>query len=644
MVPTIVATLIAALLVCAGVAFSETETAPTLILEGIEVYRAATSDDEFEKAVALFEKAARIEPDYVPARVWLGIAYMESALYQERRAAIIEQFEKALQMQDPQGKYERYTTEARQRLLRLRGWPKVIALCLDTGFSSYGEAGERILDGARSSLGAYRVVGGDTVGYQPASLDSSLYDAGRRIGVGWIAIISIVQVGEPTYKTDKKGRGYWVMPTVEARVRLLDCELGQTIPPFTASNRGGGSGTSYEEIANSASHVCGDHLGRKILGVVTAEDAGIMDPPGIRILSVPTDITMVFAETSNPDRGEARKMPILVVPLPKSDTGQSVGDEARTAIDAAGLTMRKALIGSGKFAVVSYWQLAKLRDRRPSDWTPDKAIEFARSVGGRCQGVLLTRLTRCDAQVDNKFFAKKVKATVDLEATFAQVNGPPIVITVSKSDADRDFWATESLEEKKQTMLMAVAGKAAEEICRRLQTNISPATIAVTDFPVSKKVKPELASALGSVQQTLIQNLQSGSQFNVPSAVEVNRWTSPSKKDSLARLKSAGMTVWVRGDEIKSIELKIEKKRDQSPTATVKVTISAVLLDTFDGKELLKIKEQSQQTADLAALAKGAKPESSPEVQEAVKKAGEAAIQALSNKVRDFILQHEDQL
>jgi len=109
------------ILIFASALHAEEETAPGWILKGIEKYNKTTETDHIERAIECFEKAYTLEPKYIPGLVWLGIAYVESGknFTQERYKKAEKCFQDAVSLPDPEKRFDRYKTKAKERLKEL---------------------------------------------------------------------------------------------------------------------------------------------------------------------------------------------------------------------------------------------------------------------------------------------------------------------------------------------------------------------------------------------------------------------------------------------------------------------------------------------------------------------------------------------
>jgi len=512
---------------------AEDGTAPGWILKGIEKYKTSDDEDQFEEAVRCFEKAVQIEPNYTPGLVWLGIAYMESAQSRERNSKTIDCFEKALSLPNPNDRFSKYTTTARQRLLRMRGHTRTIALCLDEGFTAtYHDTGVKILERTRNLMTAkgFRVVNGDSIGYQNNKSQTDLVSSAQRANIGWIALVSVTKTKEAEWKESKKGGGllgdilknvggndaggYWGDANVAVQVILLDCDLSRKLPQFQADSNSQ-TGKSSQEAFGNAINSCGDRIAKKFIDITNKEDELVKDIPGIR--AVPTGVSMIFAETIVTDRQKARSLPVIVLPTPKDISGSNNLVYADTACLAAIQEMRKRLISSGQFAVIGPNELAKLTERRPSEWTPDKAMQFASEVGDRCCAVVLTQLTCCNASSTKDLLSSKISAEVTIKA-IPVIKGQPTqsaLVGTEKQSKTTGVLILQLAEDELQTLLIDVATTAAQKAVRQFQTAVAPATIAVLEFNAGRKVNRDMVTAIGSLQERMIKGLITRGKFSV---------------------------------------------------------------------------------------------------------------------------------
>jgi hypothetical protein len=457
------------------------DSAPEWVLKGIEAWKGSLTEEDSEKAVRCFESAVAKEPHYIPARVWLGVAYMESARWQERRDKAIEQLEKAFNIPDPQNRYAAFRQTARERLLRLRGRPKTIGLCMEqvlsTKYRDARDARQRLLDALGPTLGkeGYQVIGADVVGYQKGRSETELYIAGRKAHAGWIALIEMRELGTPGW-VPLPDPGYWTIPTAEVQIALLDCELDRKLPMFTALNVNHFDRVkSSEEAVRAALVGCSDRAAKKILQVVTAEDALVTEEAGVR--SVPTSIPMVFAEASGVDWGKARDLPVIVAPDARNVSTSMNSEEVGTVLLSVSRTIRQCLINDGRFAVVSQSQLNKVSDV-PADLSrPDGWAQFARRVGRNCRAVLLTRLTQCEVKMEKKgIFGldKNLRATVEIEAMVIRADGEAPSVIKHQGSKAKPYRITdpawgEDRQEEAHLLLVEAAKEAATQICASAQ-------------------------------------------------------------------------------------------------------------------------------------------------------------------------------
>ena len=641
-------------------ALGEAESAPSLVVKGAKQYTSALTDADFEKAVRYFEEAVDVDREYIPARVWLGIAYAESAAWKQRREKTIEQFQEALRLPDTENAYERYRRTAKDMLLRIRGRPARIAICAPEAASwTYREAGGQILQAMRIKAGEpypakrwntvcrYEVVPPESVGYEPGRSDAELYAEARALeesGVGWIAIVTVESVGEPQRYTTDKGEVRWHAPDTKAQVTVLDCALGRRLWSFTAEKGFSIGGYSSPDAAvEFALRSCGEDAALGVLRVIAPEDCALKAAGAWP--SVLTDAPMVFAYTGITDRAKARQLPLIALPRTEGATQGSDPRMLETVVRVVTDELRTGLVRAETFAVVDHRQLDKLRDELPLAWTTEGSGELAGKLGDRCEGVFVTRIRESKAWVDRKvLLPDKVRASVVLDGTFFRRTDRPLPLAVEESRSLPGQMGGGDYEEKQYTLLLNVAVQAAEKLCRKLIAATSPATVAVLPFAVGGNVRGPLQGSADSVQEKVSEALQVSGAFKVLSPSDVNNVAGnvPQKKALEGLASELGATAAVTG-KVKAIDVARPTRREPSK-ATVKVVLSAAVVELASGEQLETFDAEAEEVAEVGEIGKRAKLQEMPEVQQAARKAAERAATDLAKKLAAFIRTHEEQL
>jgi hypothetical protein len=635
---------------------AEDKSAPDFILEGIEQYKSATTEVEFSQAVRCFEEAVKLEPNYVPGRVWLGIAYMESASSQERYNNIIEQFETALTLPNPDNKYARYTKTATERLLRMRGRPNKVALYLTGPLANQNrQIATEALNIAKGKLTAngFDVVDEKAIGISTNVSDVELAVAGRRRAFGWIARASITRYDEGGWVNDKKsGKTTWSGMSLVMQISLLDCQLDRSLPEIEV--RDVSSGDDREAAINSSVSGVGISMGSKLADVMKTEDKIIRDDSAVR--SVPTNIPMVFAETSETDRKKARELPILVLPQVTDTSGNPDRLLTQMACMAAGLALRKELISSGRFAVVGQSELSRVADLLPSAWTPESMSEFAGKLGERCQVIMPVDMTRCTTRENNLLLATELKVAITLQTT-PIVQGkllPKALIGEDTTTKLAKIILIGGAKDELQTLMVEMAASSAKKISRQLSIAGTPAVIAICDFTAGK-IQSDLLKSLGSFQERAFNRMTAVMPNTVLPIQEVNAaWkAAKNSKNRADALTKRGATICIIG-KVEQVNVIPPAKGASTPVGKVAVIVSATLYGPelgataigFDTKKnkLTTIQEATELPIDLQGVVKGQKLELNADVQAVAGKAADLAMDKLIERIRACIAENEDRI